>query len=82
MIGVGRENNGGEAERTSSVRCVECGHFRYFANAREHNSPHALGECLAEPWDGSQGQWPVLHHSCRKFAPRAPDPVPETERTF
>jgi hypothetical protein len=61
---------GSGGERGSSVVCVECCHFQYFSNAKKHNSPHALGECPGEPWDGNRGQWAMLRHPCRNFVNR------------
>jgi len=59
-----------DQERTSSAQCVECKHFQYFVNPKGHNSPHALGECLSEPWDGNNGQWAMLQHPCKNFVAR------------
>lgn len=81
MMGGGLEENGADAEKSSSVRCVECGHFQYFANAKGHNSPHALGECIAKPWDGSPGQWPMLSHPCKMFGRKASEAVPASKST-
>jgi hypothetical protein len=50
------------------IRCVDCRWFRYFPNEKGHNSPHALGKCEGEPWDGNRGQWAMFAHHCRNFA--------------
>ncbi len=63
---------GSGSERASSVLCGECSHFQYFLNAKEHNSPHALGKCAGEAWDGNRGQWPMLRHPCRNFVKQEP----------
>jgi len=60
----------GKDERGGSnviVRCAECTHFRYFQNEKGHNSPHALGKCRVESWDGNRGQWPMFQHPCKNF---------------
>jgi hypothetical protein len=65
----------GQAEGT--IRCSDCREFRYFPNEKGHNSPHALGKCEGDPWDGNRGQWAMFQHHCRNFAEKAagdPDP--------
>jgi hypothetical protein len=49
------------------IRCSGCLHFHYFENEKGHNSPHALGRCQGEPWDGNRGQWAMFRHHCRNF---------------
>jgi len=49
------------------IRCVMCRHFSYFENKAGHNSPHALGRCAVESWDGSRGQWALFQHHCKNF---------------
>jgi len=49
------------------ISCNRCVHFKFFENNAEHNSPHALGECSGEPWDGSRGQWAMFQHHCNAF---------------
>jgi len=49
------------------ICCAMCGHFSYFDNRAEHNSPQALGRCGVESWDGSRGQWAMFQHHCRNF---------------
>lgn len=62
-----RENTPVRREPDGLIRCALCRHFSYFESKAGHNSPHALGRCAAEPWDGSRGQWPMLQHPCRNF---------------
>jgi hypothetical protein len=61
------ERNAGNEKRKGNelIRCAMCAHFNYFDNAEGHNSPHALGKCEAEPWDGNRGQWPMFLHHCK-----------------
>jgi hypothetical protein len=49
------------------ISCSRCRRFHFFENNAEHNSPHALGECRGEPWDGSLGQWAMFQHHCSAF---------------
>jgi hypothetical protein len=49
------------------IRCRRCRGFHFFENGARHNSPHALGECGGEPWDGSRGQWAMFQHHCGAF---------------
>ena len=49
------------------IRCRRCRGFHFFENGARHNSPHALGECGGEPWDGSRGQWAMFQHHCSAF---------------
>ena len=49
------------------ISCNQCMHFKFFENNAEHNSPHALGECSGESWDGSRGQWAMFLHHCNAF---------------
>jgi len=53
------------------ICCAICRHFSYFDNKAGHNSPHALGRCAVESWDGSRGQWAMFQHHCRSFAEAA-----------
>jgi len=66
MKGEGPENNG-------LVVCALCRHFSYFKNVKNHNTPHALGRCLAKSWDGEKGQWAMFQHHCRNFAESDPE---------
>jgi hypothetical protein len=50
------------------ICCATCRHFSYFDNKAGHNSPHALGRCAVESWDGSRGQWAIFQHHCGNFA--------------
>ena len=54
-------------EGLGPVRCAMCLHFAYFSNVKGHNSPHALGKCNGEPWDGNRGQWAMFQHPCKSF---------------
>ncbi|MBC8418266.1 MAG: hypothetical protein ISR62_03735 [Desulfobacteraceae bacterium] len=54
------------------ISCSLCHHFSYFDNDDEHNSPHALGKCEIESWDGNRGQWAKFQHHCRNFVKAAP----------
>jgi len=56
---IGSENHG--------IRCAMCRHFSYFESKAGHNSPHALGRCAGESWDGTRGQWALFQHHCRNF---------------
>ncbi|MDY6972621.1 MAG: hypothetical protein SV775_09880 [Thermodesulfobacteriota bacterium] len=49
------------------IYCAECKNFSYFYNKKDHNSPHALGKCQAETWDGNRGQWAMFQHQCKNF---------------
>jgi hypothetical protein len=49
------------------ICCAVCRHFSYFDNKAGHNSPHALGKCAMESWDGNRGQWAMFQHHCRNF---------------
>jgi len=49
------------------ICCAVCRHFSYFDNKAGHNSPHALGRCAVESWDGSRGQWAMFQHHCGSF---------------
>lgn len=49
------------------ICCRQCTHFTPFENTAGHNSPHALGQCRGEPWDGSRGQWAMFQHHCNAF---------------
>jgi hypothetical protein len=63
--------NGSDRDKGSvpegPICCAKCRHFSYFDNKAGHNSPHALGRCAKEPWDGSRGQWALFQHHCRDF---------------
>ena len=61
--------------RGDPIQCMQCAHFRHFHNDRGHNSPHALGKCLSQPWDGRTGQWPMFSHTCKNFEPLESNPV-------
>ena len=58
-------NGGNILERL--ICCAMCRHFSYFENKAGHNSPHALGKCAVESWDGSRGQWAMFQHHCKNF---------------
>ena len=49
------------------ISCCKCRHFSSFENSAGHNSPHALGECKQQPWDGNRGQWAMFRHHCSYF---------------
>jgi hypothetical protein len=49
------------------ICCRQCRHFSLFENSAGHNSPHALGGCGGDPWDGSLGQWAMFQHHCTAF---------------
>jgi len=66
----------GELDRQGLICCAMCRHFSYFENKAGHNSPHALGRCAVESWDGNQGQWAMFQHQCRNFAEALPPPMP------
>ena len=63
--------NGSKESKESVVRCGDCRHFSFFFNEKGHNSPQALGKCLATPWDGNRGQWPMLLHPCPHFSSKS-----------
>jgi hypothetical protein len=56
------------------VHCVRCAHFSYFPTEKGHNSPHALGKCGEDSWDGNKGQWAYFFHPCTRFEERADKP--------
>ncbi len=56
-----------ELESKEFVRCGDCKNFSQFPNLKGHNTPQSLGKCLADPWDGNKGQWPMLRHPCKEF---------------
>ncbi|RLB42108.1 MAG: hypothetical protein DRH12_06510 [Deltaproteobacteria bacterium] len=60
-------NLGASDDQKGTVKCAECQHFSFFYNEKGHNSPQALGKCLAKSWDGNRGQWPLLIHPCESF---------------
>jgi len=55
-------------ESKGLVRCMTCIHFSCFFNEKGHDSPHALGKCAGESWDGNKGQWGMFQHSCKDYA--------------
>lgn len=57
----------GKGNGNGLIQCADCAHFSYFQNAKGHNSPHALGQCNGEAWDGNKGQWAKFSHSCKHF---------------
>ncbi|OPX38966.1 MAG: hypothetical protein DRG82_02040 [Deltaproteobacteria bacterium] len=67
-------------DKGALVQCAACMRFRHFSNSKGHNSPQALGECRADPWDGNRGQWPHLRHPCNDFLKRETNPVQADER--
>ncbi|RLB13801.1 MAG: hypothetical protein DRG63_09645 [Deltaproteobacteria bacterium] len=62
-----KEDKGPGEDQGRSIRCADCMHFSFFHNSKGHNSPQALGKCLATSWDGNRGQWPLLSHPCAHF---------------
>jgi len=49
------------------IQCAMCIHFSYFDNGAGHNSPHALGKCDVQSWDGNRGQWAMFRHQCKNI---------------
>jgi hypothetical protein len=72
MGGPMLENRGASGQEPNGlVRCGECKNFGYFVNEKGHNTPHALGMCRTQSWDGNQGQWAMFRHACKRFVPSA-----------
>ena len=46
------------------ICCAKCS---YFKPDLIGDTPHALGTCGGEPWDGFNGQWPKKRHVCVGF---------------
>ena len=46
------------------ICCARCS---YFQPDSIGDTPHALGTCGGEPWDGFKGQWPNKRHVCIGF---------------
>jgi hypothetical protein len=62
-----KKTEGSTSGSNGTVQCCNCVNFKYFQNDKDHNSPHALGECQVKSWDGNRGQWPMLRHPCSRF---------------
>ena len=73
------EKNAPNGASDEPVRCVQCRHFTYYENDKDHNSPHALGRCGGEPWDGNSGQWAMLRHPCKHFTAAEPQARPDQD---
>lgn len=79
---VGKTNPPKKHTPEDLICCRMCRHFSPFENSAGHNSPHALGECKQQPWDGNRGQWGMFQHHCSYFekAPSFPHPhLPGTD---
>ncbi len=61
------ENDSAAKSPEALISCDQCRYFRFFENSAGHNSPHALGKCQGDPWDGSLGQWARFRHHCNGF---------------
>jgi hypothetical protein len=59
-------------ESEGLTQCAMCSHFKFYHNEKGHTSPHALGRCRAESWDGNMGQWPMFQHPCKNFTQKQP----------
>ncbi len=70
---VGKTHHQTKHNPEGLIACSMCRHFSPFENNAGHNSPHALGECKQQPWDGNQGQWAMFQHHCTYFE-KAPSP--------